>query len=180
MRTSHTALLVIDVQRGIIDDPRAWRAAEVLAAIGGLAAQARAAGVPVVYVRHDGAAGSPVEAGTPGAEIHSAVEPLPGETVIHKRACDSFLGSRLDDELRSRGIGRIVVTGCMSQYCVDTACRRALSLGYDVILASDAHTTWDMGGLTAGQIACHHNAIFQDFSALDHAIRVQPAAEIRF
>jgi nicotinamidase-related amidase len=180
MQDSRMALVIIDVQRGIIDNPRAWRAAEVLATIGGLAAQARAAGVPVIYVQHGGPAGSPVEAGTPGAEIHGAIGPLPGETVIHKRACDSFLGSSLDDELRSRGIGRIVVTGCMSQYCVDTACRRALSLGYDVILAADAHTTWDMGGLTAEQIAGHHNAIFEDFSALDHAILVKPAAEIRF
>ena len=174
------ALVVIDVQCGIIDNPRAWRAAEVLGAIGGLAARARAAGVPVIYVQHDGAAGSPVEAGTPGAEIHSAIAPRSGEAVIHKRACDSFLGSSLDDELRSRGIGRIVITGCMSQYCVDTACRRALSLGYDVILAANAHTTWDMGGLTAEQIVSHHNAIFEDFSAMDHAIRVKPAAEIRF
>ena len=68
----------------------------------------------------------------------------------------------------------------MTEYCVDTTCRRAVSLGYDVTLASDAHLTRDNGVLTAGNIIAHHNFVLHEFGAGDHVVKVEPTDEIVF
>ncbi|HZS08952.1 MAG TPA: cysteine hydrolase family protein [Blastocatellia bacterium] len=174
-----TALVIIDVQAGIIGLP-VTRAAETLGRINLLLERARTAGTPVIYVQHDGPAGHPVEAGTAGWQIHAAIAPRPGEPVIHKRNCDSFFESALQSELARRNISHLVIAGCMTEYCVDTACRRAVSLGYDVTLAADAHTTADTEALTAAQIIRHHNALLEGFSAGGHSVSISPAHEISF
>ena len=72
----------------------------------------------------------------------------------------------------------LIVTGCMTEYCVDTSARRAVSNGYDVTLVSDAHTTIDNKQLTAAQIIAHHNALLDGFDAGSHAIKVRAAEEV--
>jgi nicotinamidase-related amidase len=61
--------------------------------------------------------------------------------------------------LRTNDVGKLVVVGLQTEYCVDTTCRRAYGLGYEVILVRDAHSTWDMGGMSASQIIDHHNNV---------------------
>ena len=180
MNDSGKALLVIDVQNAVVDwsDPVCDGDA-VLGRIGDLLSKARAEGVPVIYVQHDGGEGSRLAAGTPGWEIHPRIAPRDGETVVHKRACDSFYETTLGDELGRRGVGRLVVTGCRTQYCVDTTCRSAVGRGYDVTLASDAHTTMDEA-LPAAQIIAHHNTLLDEFGNDRHQITVRKAAEIDF
>jgi nicotinamidase-related amidase len=53
----------------------------------------------------------------------------------------------------------VIITGVQTEYCVDTTCRRAYSLGYHVVLIRDAHSTYDTNTLTASQIIAHHNNI---------------------
>ncbi len=72
------------------------------------------------------------------------------------------------------------MVGAQSNYCVDTTSRRAVSVGYDVTLVSDAHTTEDSDVLTAEQIIAHHNSTLDHFWAGEHVIRVKPADEIAF
>lgn len=160
MSEKQAALLVIDVQRGMFetgDQPPIHDAEGFLARVGGAIAKARAADVPVFFVRHDGGPGDPLEAGTPGWEIHPAVAPRAGEPVVEKRTPDSFHETNLQDLLAERGIGRLVLAGAQTDYCIDTTCRRAGSLGYPVLLLADAHSTFDNGVLTAEQIIRHHN-----------------------
>jgi hypothetical protein len=66
----------------------------------------------------------------------------------------------------------------MTQYCIDTTVRRAVSLGYDVILAADGHMTADTGALPFEQIIAHHNALLDGFDAGEHEVFVRPSAEI--
>ncbi|MGH2558499.1 MAG: cysteine hydrolase family protein [Thermomicrobiales bacterium] len=176
-----TALLVIDVQNAIIDgeDP-AYRPAETLAVIRGLIEQARAAKTPVIYVQHEDTDYALMKAGADGWQIHPAVAPLPGERIVQKRACDSFYGTPLRSELDALGITHLVVAGMQTDYCVDTACRRALSLDYDVTLVADAHTTFDTEFLTAAQIIAHHNATLAGIPHPTRVIVVKPANEIVF
>jgi nicotinamidase-related amidase len=126
-----TALLVVDVQTGVIDwSEPSCNGGEVLANIKELLTKARASGTPIIYVQHDGYEGGRLEPGTSGWEIHPAVAPAEGETVVRKRASDSFYETTLRQELDGRGIKHLVVVGCRTQYCVDTTCRRATTLGY--------------------------------------------------
>lgn len=175
-----SALLIIDVQAGIIEGFHAYRGREVLEQINNLLAKARASNMPIIYIQHDGDKGHPLEAGTPGWEIHPDIKPREGELIIRKRASDSFFETTLQAELERRGINHLIVTGCMTEYCVDTTSRRAVSMGYDVTLVSDAHTTIDNKLLTAAQIIAHHNALLDGFDAGSRAITVKPADEVTF
>lgn len=178
-----TALLVIDVQSGVVDwsQTTSEGSDEVLARIKELLARARATTTPVIYIQHDGQEeGHPLAPGTPGWKIHPAVAPAVGELVIHKRACDSFFETPLQKELTAMGIKRLVVAGCLTQYCIDTSCRSAVARGYDVTLAKDAHTTVDTETLTAAQIIAHHNETLDELDAGSHVIRVRDTCEITF
>lgn len=176
-----TALLVVDVQSGVVD----WsnpdcEGERVLARINSLLSRARTAQTPVIYIQHDSGAGGLLASGTPAWEIHPAIFPADGELIISKRAADSFYETPLKGELDARGIQHLVVVGCRTQYCVDTTCRQATSLGYDVTLASDAHTTMGMGGLSAAQIIAHHNETLEDFGNDNHVVNVKASDEIVF
>lgn len=177
---SNTALLIIDVQIGLIDGLPAYRGAEVVQRIASLAATARTAGVPVIYVQHDGQPGHRLEPNTPGWPIHRDIAPQTGDLVLHKRYCDSFFETALQAELQERHIARLVIAGCMTEYCIDTTSRRAVSLGYDVTLVKDAHSTADNEQLTAAQVIAHHNELLDGFQAGRHGIAVKPAASVAF
>jgi nicotinamidase-related amidase len=175
------ALLVIDVQAGLIDGPkRAFKGAETVAQIKSLIDKARASGAPVIYVQHDGAENHPLKVGSPWWQIHPDIAPAEGETVVHKRASDSFYETSLQAELDAMGIEKLVVVGCMTDYCVDTTSRRAISLGYDVDLVTDGHTTWDSDVLTAAQIIAHHNNTLNGFRNDEHLIELKAASEVEF
>jgi nicotinamidase-related amidase len=175
-----TALLVIDVQVGIIEGFHAHRGPVVLEQINKLLSKARASNMPIIYVQHDGEAGHPLEVGTEGWQIHPEIKPREQDLIIRKRASDSFFETTLQRELEARSVRHLIVTGCMTEYCVDTTARRAISLGYDVTLVSNAHTTIDNKLLTAAQIIAHHNALLDGFDAGSHAITVKPANEVTF
>jgi nicotinamidase-related amidase len=186
MPASKTALLVIDVQRGILAIPNLVRKKEIdqaldetVTRIAGLIQRARTASVPVIYVQHDGGPGHRLEPETAGWAIRPEIAPQPGEPVIHKRACDAFFETTLEAELAAAGIKQLVICGCMTQYCVDTTVRRAVSLGYEIVLAADGHTTADTGTLRFEQIIAHHNALLDGFDAGEHEVRVCPVAAIR-
>lgn len=175
------ALLVIDAQVGLLEgEETAYRKDEVLASINDLLSRARASNTPIIYVQHTGEEGGPLEADTPGWQIHPAIAPARGEQVIHKRACDSFYETPLKSELDARGTKHLVIAGCMTQYCVDTTSRSATTQGYNVTLAGDAHTTVDGKTLTAAQIIAYHNEILDDFGDDGHVITVKPSSKIAF
>ncbi len=175
-----TALLVIDVQVGIVDHFPVHNKDRVLANIGSLLAKARAANVPLIYVQHDGGEGHPLEVNTAGWQIHHRVAPIDGEPVVRKQSCSSFYETPLQQVLNDAGILHLVVTGCMTEYCVDTACRHATTLGFDVTLAGDAHTTIDNESLKAAQIIEHHNRVLDGFSSGENAVTVRSTGEIDF
>jgi nicotinamidase-related amidase len=103
----------------------------------------RAAGEPVVHVRHvwDEEDASFMRPGTDGVEIHPDVAPLVGELVITKAYPNSFRETELEGELRARGIDELVVCGMMTSMCVDATVRAAVDLGFDTTVAHDACAT---------------------------------------
>ena len=173
-----TALLVIDVQAGLMQD--AYRREEVLRAINLLLERTRGSNTPVIYVQHDGTSGDVLEVGTPGWQIHPAIAPRDGEAVVREKSPDAFYQTRLQEELEARGIKRLVIVGGQTEYCVCTTARRAVSQGYDVLLVSDAHTTFDNKTLTAAQIVAFYNEALNGFWAGNQVVRVRSASEIEF
>ena len=155
-----TGLLVIDLQRGMfMDAAKPHDGDGVLSRVASLLQRARRSGTPVLHVQHDGGPGDPLGKPGPGVEIHPDVAPRSGEPVIEKTVCSAFPGTDLDAQLKRLGITRLVIAGMQTEYCIDTNCRVAFDRGYRVVLAKDAHTTFDTPVLSAAQIIAHHNRI---------------------
>lgn len=134
------ALVVVDVQTGLVSGPGGVpAAATLLPAVDDLLARARAAGALVVHLQNDGAAGSDDEPGTPGWELH--LPPRAGEPVIRKTADDGFLDTGLGRLLEERGARTLAIVGVMSEMCVSATARTALRRGFGVVLPHDAHAT---------------------------------------
>jgi nicotinamidase-related amidase len=183
-----TALIIIDVQNAILTglgtperQPVIDAALDgVVARLAEVKARARTAGAPVILVQHDGPDGHRLRVGSDGWRLRAEIAPGASDIVVHKTACDSFYATDLEARLKALGATHLVVGGCMSQYCVDTTVRRAVSLGYDVTLLSDGHMTADMGSLTFDQITAHHNAVLDGFDAGAHLVRLQASNGIAF
>lgn len=103
----------------------------------------RARGQPVVHVRHLSTRPGATffVPGTAGAEIHAAVRPAAGETVIEKSFPNSFRATSLEERLQQAGATELVVAGMMTHMCVDATVRQAADLGYKVVLLADACAT---------------------------------------
>ena len=182
------ALLIIDVQNALLSGKGTPERQPVLDAaldetvlrLKSLRAEAYRVGAPVVLVQHDGAPRHRLAVGTEGWAIRPDLTPADGDLIVHKKSSDSFFETDLAAKLAERAVTHLVVGGCMTQFCVDTTVRRAVSLGYDVTLVADGHTTADSGTLDFAGIVAHHNETLDDFDAGNARILVRPAADIQF
>ncbi|MBB6452559.1 nicotinamidase-related amidase [Salirhabdus euzebyi] len=169
------ALVIIDVQNGMFQESNVvFKGLELLQHLNVFIKKARTSNTSIFYVQHNGPSGKPLEFGTEGWEIHSKVMPKKEDTIIQKTTPDSFLHTTLNEELKKQGIDHLILTGIQTEACVDTTCRRAFSLGYEVTLVSDLHSTWSSEDITAQQIINHHNRVLRWFA------NVQGSDEIRF
>ncbi|GAB3267443.1 cysteine hydrolase family protein [Chitinimonas naiadis] len=175
-----SALLIIDVQRGLFDEtPRPEEADAVIARINDMASRARAAGQPVIHILHERPE-SRLAYGSEGWQLERQLQVAPDDHQVRKTTPDSFLRTELAALLEREGVKQLVVCGYASEFCVDTTTRRAAALGYPVQLAMDAHTTHDKAHATAAQIRAHHNATLPDLTSFGPVIRALPAAEVVF
>jgi nicotinamidase-related amidase len=135
----NTALVVIDVQKGVVGS--AWNRDAVVTNIGSLVDRARGEGVPVVWVQHsdDG-----LPRGSHEWEYVDELQRDDREPLVHKSYGDAFEATDLEDVLASRAVGRLVVTGAQSDECIRATLHGAVVRGYDATLVADAHTTEDL------------------------------------
>jgi len=174
-----TAVLVIDMQRGLCDDPpRPHEAGEVVQRINALTGRARAAGVPVAFIQHENDVD--LEFDSERWQLADVLHVDAGDTKIRKATPDSFLRTPLEAWLAGQGIRRLVICGYSSEFCVDTTARRAAALGHEVTLAADAHTSHDKPHATGAFIRAHHNATLSDITSFGVPIRAVASADISF
>jgi len=151
----NTALLVIDVQNGVVDG--SYRRDDVVATINGLVDKARAEDVPVVWTQHSSDELAP---GTPAWEYVPELVRADTEPLVHKRYGDSFEDTTLEQVLAELGVGRLVVTGAQTDACVRSTLHGAFVRGYDATLVGDAHTTEDLtayGAPPPAAVVAHTN-----------------------
>lgn len=174
-----TALLVVDVQNGVVGD--AFDRDRVVATIGDLVARARAEEVPVVWVQHSDDA---LAGGSPGWEIVPELAPGDGEPVVHKHFGDSFEATDLEQRLAEQAVGRLVVTGASTDACIRSTLHGALARGYDTTLVGDAHTTEDLRrfGMPIGpeESIAYTNTYWSYTAAPGRTAAVTTAAELDF
>lgn len=150
-----TVLIPIDMQRafdGPLWPPR-WndRVDENGRA---LLAAWRAAGAPIIHVRHDSAEpGSTLAADLPGNAFRDGFEPIPGEPLVAKSVNAAFIGTDLDLRLRRLGATRIVLFGLSTDMCVSTSVRVGSNLGWRVVLVEDACDCFDLPDGNGGVVS---------------------------
>jgi nicotinamidase-related amidase len=151
----NTALLVVDVQTGVVEGAPARDA--VVANIGSLVEKARREEIPVVWVQHSD---DQLERGSEEWRIVPELNPDDAEPLIEKNYGDSFEDTTLEDVLSGLGVGRLLVVGAQTDACVRSTLHGAFVRGYDTTLVSDAHTTEDQtawGAPSPDQVIAHTN-----------------------
>ena len=138
-----TALVVVDMQRGLIEGPAAIPGgSDVLARVSELVETARRAHALVVHLQNDGPRAAPDEPGTPGWEL--ALTPSSGEPVLRKQQDDGFEGTDLGPLLERHRVTSMAIVGALSEMCVAGTARSAMSRGLTVVLPRGAHGTYDI------------------------------------
>jgi len=151
----NTALLVVDVQNGVVNGAHEREA--VVANIAGLVDKARSEQVPVVWVRHSD---EQLARGSDVWQIVAELTPGEDEPLVEKSYGDSFEDTTLETVLSGLGVGRLVVTGAQTDACIRSTLHGAFVRGYDATLVSDAHTTEDQtawGAPAPEQVIAHTN-----------------------
>jgi nicotinamidase-related amidase len=174
-----TALLVIDMQVGLFtqDTPR-HDAEGVIRRINTLGTVVRLGGGLVIFVQHDGPKGDIFEPGSDGWQLLPSLERHQEDAIVHKRACDAFYETDLANVLHQHGSRQLIVTGCATDFCVDTTVRAAASLDYEVVVVEDGHTTADRPHVDAVSAIRHHNWLWQNLIHPKRQIKVLPAASV--
>jgi nicotinamidase-related amidase len=159
----NTALLVIDVQNGVVAG--AHQRDTVVANVGSLVDKARQEQVPVVWVQHSD---EQLERGSEEWRIVPELAPDEAEPRVEKHYGDAFEDTNLETVLSGLGVGRLVVAGAQTDECVRSTIHGAFVRGYDTTLVGDAHTTEDLtayGAPPPDQVIAHTNLYWKYQSA---------------
>lgn len=161
----NTALLVVDLQNGLVGLPTAHPFDGVVQNAVALAEAFRARKLPVVLINVDGRApGRTERAGARGAlppgwtEFLPELNRQPADHVVTKRTWGAFTGTDLENYLRKSNVTQVVVVGVATSAGVESTARQAHELGFNVALAVDAMTDLDADA--------HHNSVAQIFPKL--------------
>ncbi|MEO8295275.1 MAG: cysteine hydrolase family protein [Gemmatimonadota bacterium] len=153
MNWDTAALILIDFQQGMDDPslgPRNNPDAECNAAR--MLAEWRRAGRPLIHVQHMSTESNSVfRPGRAGNALKPIVAPQPGETLIQKTVSSAFIGTDLEQRLRSAGIDTLIFAGMQTDLCVSSTARMAGNLGFTVYVVNDATATFDRPGV-GGQV----------------------------
>lgn len=174
----NTALMVIDVQNGVVADVHERDA--VVANIATLVDRARDEGVPIVWVQHSD---EQLKKGSDAWEYVPELKRHEPEPLVHKSYADSFEDTDLEDVLAKAGIGRLVVAGAQTDECIRSTIHGAFVRGYDVTLVGDAHTTEDQsawGAPSPDKVIAHTNLYWKYHTAPGRTAAVANTTDVIF
>ena len=174
----NTALLVLDVQNGVVE--RTHERDAVIANIGSLVERARRELVPVVWVQHND---GQLAKGSDGWRIVPELMPADTEPHVDKSYADSFEDTTLESVLSGLGVGRLVVVGAQTDECIRSTLHGAFVRGYDAILVKDAHTTEDLtdwGAPPPDKVIAHTNLYWTNHKAPGRTAGTVETKEVDF
>ena len=175
---ANTALLVIDVQNGVVEG--AHQRETVVANVAGLVQRARREQIPVVWVQHSDEG---LVTGSDEWQIVPELTPDEAEPLVHKSYGDSFEDTELETVLSGLEVGRLVVVGAQTDACIRSTLHGALVRGYDATLVSDAHTTEDLtpwGAPPPDQVIAHTNLYWANQTAPGRTAGTVPTGDVEF
>ncbi len=174
----NTALLVIDVQNGVVAG--AHERDKVIANIATLVDRARAEQVPVVWVQHND---DDLPRDTELWQFVPELTRRDPEPLVHKSYGDSFEDTDIEERLAELRVGRLIVTGAQTDQCIRSTIHGAFARGYDVTLVGDAHTTEDLSAYGApgpDAVIAHTNLYWRYQTAPGRQAGTVDTAEVSF
>lgn len=177
--TGNKALLVIDMQKGSFTakTPR-YDTYGVVNRINSLAQLFRDMKYPVFYIQHDGTGTGEFEKHTTPWENLEDLEVEPSDVLIDKYANDVFYNSLLQDKLQVLNIDHLFVTGCATDFCVESTIQSAISKDYNITVVSDGHTTGERPHLAAQKVIEHYNWVWSNMIPTKGEVQVKSFDEI--
>ncbi|WP_232699543.1 isochorismatase family protein [Brevibacillus daliensis] len=174
------ALLVIDAQQELLDgnenQPAIFNKDQLISNINSVIDQALQSEALFIFIRDKDVA-TGVGA---GFQIHKDIHVPSSSIVFDKLATNSFYGTPLLEYLKSNEVRHVVMMGCKTEHCIDTAVRTATINRLDVTLVGDGHSTTDSDTLSAEQMIAHHNNILHGHYNVDHFSVVRNSLEDLF
>jgi nicotinamidase-related amidase len=176
---SNKALLIIDMQKGSFTSktPR-FDSEGVVNRINTLSDSFRYSEAPVIFIQHDGTGTGEFEKNSQEWELLDALTVAPTDIHIDKYANDVFYNSILHAKLVELNIAELYITGCATDFCVESTVQSALTKEYNVTVVSDGHTTGERPHLTADKVIEHYNWVWKNMLPTKGKVIVKSMIEI--
>jgi nicotinamidase-related amidase len=164
-------LLVIDMQKGLFkpNTPR-YNSKHIINNINRLSECFRNKAYPVIFIQHNGASENNFIPGTSDYEIIDELNINENDYIIEKYANDSFYNSVLDETLKNLKIKELFITGCATDFCVNSTLQSAYTKEYQITVASDGHTTTDRLGIKSNIVIDYYNWLWQNITPVNRKI----------
>lgn len=177
--TTKKALLVIDMQKGSFTEQTPRHDTNgVVERINQLSAKLRSTNDPVIFIQHNGEAYGQFIKHTREWELLDDLQVDSKDLVVDKYANDSFYNTELQTVLDNMEINTLLISGCATDFCVESTVQSALTKDFSIIIISDAHTTGNRPGLTAEQVIAHYNWVWSNMTPTKGKIDVKSCEDV--
>jgi nicotinamidase-related amidase len=180
MKTGNNkVLLIIDMQKGSFtpETPRFDRSG-VVKRINSLATVFRKSHFPVIFIQHDGTKQNEFIPNSTEWELLDDLIVESTDILIAKYANDGFYLSNLSETLIELNVHELFITGCATDFCVESTIQSALVKDYDITVVADGHTTGDRPHLKAENVIEHYNWVWKNLIPTNGKITVSDFSEI--
>ena len=171
------ALIVVDMQVGLLNGEPKHDLCGVIERINRLAAKVRERSGTVIFIQHCGGKGDAFEPETPGWALLPELRRDPTDIVVRKTLNDPFVGTDLSARLQAITPDRVLITGWATDFCVDATVRSVVSNHYEVVVVTDGHTLNDRPHLDAASVIGHHHWVWSNLIT-QRSIRLARADEL--
>jgi len=174
------AFLIIDMQKGSFtpETPR-FDTNGVVNRINKLADIFRENDFPVIFIQHDGTRMNEFIPNTTDWELLDDLKTNTKDIFINKYANDVFYKSKLQEKLTNLNINALTITGCATDFCVESTIQSALTKDYNITVVKDGHTTGDRPHLKAEKVIEHYNWVWQNMIPTKGNITVKTTKTIK-
>jgi len=173
------ALLVIDMQKGSFTPctPR-YDTEGTVNRINELAVAFRKRNFPVIFIQHDGSSNNEYIPKTAEWELLDELNVEANDILIDKYANDVFYQSKLAQRLTDLKIDEVFITGCATDFCIESTIQSALAKDYNITVVANGHTTGNRPHIKAENVIEHYNWVWQNMIPTKGDIKVSTLNEI--
>jgi nicotinamidase-related amidase len=171
------AMLVVDMQMGLLEGDPKHDLRGVIERINRIAAKVRGQSGKVIFIRHCGREGHDFEPQTASWQFLPELLQDPADIIVPKALNDPFAGTDLQLRLREIHPDRVLIVGWATDFCVDSTVRSAVANHHNVVVVADGHTLSDRPHLDAVSVIRHHNWVWSNLIT-HRTIKVASASEL--